>query len=72
MKDKKVIPTLTNIEFEELLKSWGSKAMESFDINEVFRYTEYQKRRIKEVDKQGKYVKPVRRKNREVKNEKNK
>lgn len=72
MKDKKVIPTLTNREFEELLKSWGSKSMESFDINEVFSYTEYQKRRIKEVDKQGKYVKPVRRKNSEVQNEKNK
>lgn len=28
MKDKKAIPTLTDKEFKELLKSWGVKAME--------------------------------------------
>ena len=60
MKYKKTIPTLTNIEFKELLKSWGAKNMESFDINNVFDFSVEQKKEIKRMlDK-------------EVQNEKNK
>ena len=60
MKDKKAIPTLTDKEFKELLKSWGAKNMESFDINNVFDFSVSQKKEIKRMlDK-------------EVQNEKNK
>lgn len=39
--------TLTNEEFEKLLKKYGAKTMESFEINEVFTYTQKQKNILK-------------------------
>ena len=54
MKDKKAIPTLTDKEFKELLKSWGVKAMESFEINELFNYTQKQKNILKKENKNEK------------------
>ena len=57
---KKIIPKLNNKEFKELMKSWGAKNMESFDINNVFDFSVEQEKEIKRMlDK-------------EVKNEKNK
>lgn len=46
--------TLTNKEFKELLETWGAKTMEVFEINQVFKYTDEQKKILKDEFKKGK------------------
>ena len=43
--------TLTNEEFEKLLKKYGVKTMESFEINEIVKYTPEQKKILKKKEK---------------------
>ena len=45
--------TLKQEEFKKLLKQYGAKTMEVFDINETFKYTKEQKNMIKEAFKKG-------------------
>ncbi len=41
--------TITNKEFNNLLKQYSAKTMEVFEINEVFKYTPKQKEKLKEL-----------------------
>lgn len=41
--------TITNKEFNKLLKQYSAKTMEVFEINEVFKYTPEQKKKLKEL-----------------------
>ena len=52
-KQKLKAVELTDKEFKELLHTWGAKTMEVFDINETFKYSDEQKKMLKEAFKKG-------------------